>query len=273
MAKENRPWTRQGEKFWRAHHEAWKRSDLNQRQYCEAQGIPLKAFGNWRADIQRRATCARAASRDPQLPPALRLPDLRDYPPGARPGTANSPRGWPPLPRSPMFWSPNIAITCPLYRQSQFFARHGVEIDRSTLANWVGGACWWLEPLQARLAAHVFASPKLFADDTPIPVLIPAAAAPRPAGSGSMRATIDPGPDRNRRPPSISPARIAGQSVLPAISGTSVACCKVAGYAGFERLTMPGTIVLAACRVGGDVAIPAPHRPGRADYPHPVLHA
>src|SRR5260221_1903987 len=36
------------------------------------------------------------------------------------------------------------------YRQSQIFARHGVEIERSTLANWVGGACWWLEPLQSR---------------------------------------------------------------------------------------------------------------------------
>src|SRR5207244_5060125 len=35
----------------------------------------------------------------------------------------------------------------PLYRQSQVFARHGVEIERSTLANWVGGACWWLESL------------------------------------------------------------------------------------------------------------------------------
>ena len=35
--------------FLRAHHEAWKRSDLNQRQYCAAEGIPLKAFGNWRA--------------------------------------------------------------------------------------------------------------------------------------------------------------------------------------------------------------------------------
>ncbi len=61
----------------------------------------------------------------------------------------------------------------PLYRQSQIFARQGVELDRSTLANWVGGACWWLEPLQARLAEHVFASQKLFADDTPIPVLDP----------------------------------------------------------------------------------------------------
>ena len=42
------PWRRQHEAFWRAHHEAWKRSDLNQRQYCQAHGIPLKAFGNWR---------------------------------------------------------------------------------------------------------------------------------------------------------------------------------------------------------------------------------
>src|SRR5260370_19835581 len=61
----------------------------------------------------------------------------------------------------------------PLYRQSQIFARHGVEIERSTLANWVGGACWWLEPLQSRLAAHVFGSDKIFAADTPIPVLDP----------------------------------------------------------------------------------------------------
>ncbi len=42
------PRARYGEAFWRVHHEAWKRSDLNQREYCEAQGISLKAFGNWR---------------------------------------------------------------------------------------------------------------------------------------------------------------------------------------------------------------------------------
>ena len=49
MAGEHRPRQRYDEAFWRAHHDAWKRSDLNQREYCEAQGIPLKAFGNWRA--------------------------------------------------------------------------------------------------------------------------------------------------------------------------------------------------------------------------------
>jgi len=52
MVDENGAWRRQGESFWRAHHEAWKRSDLNQRQYCEAEGLPLKAFGNWRAKFK-----------------------------------------------------------------------------------------------------------------------------------------------------------------------------------------------------------------------------
>ena len=52
MVGETRPRQRYGETFWRTHHEAWKRSDLNQREYCEAQGIPLKAFGNWRAKFK-----------------------------------------------------------------------------------------------------------------------------------------------------------------------------------------------------------------------------
>ena len=37
------------EAFWRSHHETWRRSNLNQREYCEANGLPLKRFGNWRA--------------------------------------------------------------------------------------------------------------------------------------------------------------------------------------------------------------------------------
>ncbi len=55
----------------------------------------------------------------------------------------------------------------PLYRQAQIFTRHGVELERSTLAGWVGGACWWLEALDDRLRKDVFASDHLFADDTP----------------------------------------------------------------------------------------------------------
>jgi hypothetical protein len=52
MADDAAPRARYGEAFWRAHHEAWKRSDLNQREYCETQGLSLKAFGNWRAKFK-----------------------------------------------------------------------------------------------------------------------------------------------------------------------------------------------------------------------------
>ena len=60
-----------------------------------------------------------------------------------------------------------------LYRQAQILARHGIELERSTLAGWVGGACWWFEALHDRLCKHMFASDHLFADDTPIPVFDP----------------------------------------------------------------------------------------------------
>ena len=43
---------RYGEAFWRAHHEAWVQSELNQREYCEAHGIPLRAFDNWRVKFK-----------------------------------------------------------------------------------------------------------------------------------------------------------------------------------------------------------------------------
>src|SRR5512134_215114 len=61
----------------------------------------------------------------------------------------------------------------PLYRQSLIYARAGVDLDRSTLADWVGRVTWLLQPLGERLAAHVFAAAKIHADDTPVPVLDP----------------------------------------------------------------------------------------------------
>jgi transposase len=61
----------------------------------------------------------------------------------------------------------------PLYRQAQIFARQGVVLDRSTLCNWVGRACWWLEPLHALILSTVLSSPKVVADDTTLPVLDP----------------------------------------------------------------------------------------------------
>ena len=61
----------------------------------------------------------------------------------------------------------------PLYRQTQMLARQGVALDRSTLSNWVGRACWWLTPLYDLIVSTVLASDKLFADDTTLPVLDP----------------------------------------------------------------------------------------------------
>ena len=50
MAGEHRPWRRQREDFWRAHHEAWKLSDLNQREYYEAHELPQKGVENSKTD-------------------------------------------------------------------------------------------------------------------------------------------------------------------------------------------------------------------------------
>ena len=61
----------------------------------------------------------------------------------------------------------------PLYRQAQMLARQGVTLDRSTLSNWVGRACWWLMPLYDLVVSTVLSSDKLFADDTALPVLDP----------------------------------------------------------------------------------------------------
>src|SRR5215210_5671005 len=61
----------------------------------------------------------------------------------------------------------------PLYRQAQIFARQGIALDRSTLCDWVGRACWWLEPLWQLLRQHVMSSTRIFADDTRLPVLDP----------------------------------------------------------------------------------------------------
>ena len=61
----------------------------------------------------------------------------------------------------------------PLYRQSQIYAREGVDLDRSTLAGWVGAASELLTPLVDEIRKHVLAASKIHADDTPVPVLAP----------------------------------------------------------------------------------------------------
>jgi transposase len=61
----------------------------------------------------------------------------------------------------------------PLHRQSRIYARDGVELARSTLADWVGQASGLLKPLVDAIHRHVVGGDTLHADDTPIPVLDP----------------------------------------------------------------------------------------------------
>jgi transposase len=124
----------------------------------------------------------------------------------------------------------------PLYRQSQIFARDGIDLDRSTLADWVGGASALLEPLVDALADHVLGAAKLHADDTPVPVLCPGRGTTRqgrlwtyvrddrPAGSEEPPAVwFQYSPDRKAEHPRAHLASFAG--ILQAD-----------GYAGFDRL-------------------------------------
>src|SRR3954451_4023879 len=61
----------------------------------------------------------------------------------------------------------------PLHRQTGIYAREGVELDRATLADWVGSAVFLLAPLADAIGRHVRAGAALHADDTPVPVLSP----------------------------------------------------------------------------------------------------
>lgn len=61
----------------------------------------------------------------------------------------------------------------PLYRQAQIYARQGIQLDRSTLADWVGRAAWYLRPLRDHILDRLRRSERLFADETTAPVLDP----------------------------------------------------------------------------------------------------
>jgi len=50
------------ESFWHSHHDEWEHSALNQQEYCEVHGLPLKRFGNWRAKFKTECGCSGQAA-------------------------------------------------------------------------------------------------------------------------------------------------------------------------------------------------------------------
>jgi transposase len=139
------------------------------------------------------------------------------------------------------------ATHLPLYRQSQIFARSGLDLDRSTLADWVGGAHQLLSPLIEALREHVLAGAHLHADDMPYPVLAP--------GTGKTNIARISTYVRDERgwgsevPPAVlfryTPDRkgIHPHAHLADFAGALHAD----GYAGFDRLFETGRIHELAC--------------------------
>ena len=65
MVDENGAWARQSEAFWRAHHEAWKRSDLKSTAVLRGRGHPAQSVRQQAGDLQGRATAARTQAALP----------------------------------------------------------------------------------------------------------------------------------------------------------------------------------------------------------------
>ena len=97
----------------------------------------------------------------------------------------------------------------PLRRQSVIYGRAGVELERSTLADWVGQAAVLLEPLAAAITRHARAGVALHADDTPVPVLDPGRGKTKPVDYGCWSGTSAPGLARHRRRSATSTRRAA----------------------------------------------------------------
>jgi transposase len=135
----------------------------------------------------------------------------------------------------------------PLYRQAEIYAREGVELDRTLLAQWVGSTSALLTPLADALRAHVFAADVVHADDTPLPVLAP--------GLGKTKTgrvwtyVYDGRPAAGQLAPAVwfaySPDRRGEhpQRHLENFSGI----LQADGYAGYSKIYEGGRVLEAAC--------------------------
>jgi transposase len=135
----------------------------------------------------------------------------------------------------------------PLYRQAQIYARQGIDLDRSTLADWVGHAAWHLRPLHERLVGKLRHRPKLFADETTLPVLDPGRGRTK---TGQLWAyTADDRPWGGADPPGVvyvyAPDRKAERPIAHLAGFKGI--LQVDGYAGYAKLAERGAVELAFC--------------------------
>ena len=135
----------------------------------------------------------------------------------------------------------------PLYRQSAIYSREGVELNRSTLADWVGQVCRLLRPLNDALQRYVLQADKIHTDDTPVPVLQPGRKSTkqgrlwgylrddRPAGDDQPAAVwFGYSPDRKAKWPA---AHLQGYEGI----------VQVDGYPGYDALFATSPMIGAGC--------------------------
>ena len=135
----------------------------------------------------------------------------------------------------------------PLYRQAQIYARQGVKLDRSTLADWVGRVAFLLRPVWERLLDTLRTSAKLFADETTAPVLDPGRGRTK---TGQLFAYArDDRPWGGTDPPIVAyvyaPDRKAARPIAHLAGFRGV--LQVDGYAGYKALAEKGEVRLAFC--------------------------
>ena len=127
----------------------------------------------------------------------------------------------------------------PLHRQSGIYAREGVDLDRSTMAEWMGRIAALLSPLTEAIGRHVCAAPVLHADDTTVQVLTPGLGRTK---TGRLWAAVrDERPFAGTAPPAAfyrySPNRKGEHA--EALLGNCRGFLHADGYAGFNTLFAP----------------------------------
>ena len=135
----------------------------------------------------------------------------------------------------------------PLYRQAEIYAREGIELDRTLLAQWVGNLSALLTPLTDALRAHVFAADVVHADDTPIPVLAPGRGKTK---TGRLWTYV-----RDERPSAGTVAPAVWFAYTPDRKGEHpqrhledfTGVLQADGYAGFSKIYDGGRVLEAAC--------------------------
>ena len=159
----------------------------------------------------------------------------------------------------------------PLNRQAERYAREGVPLSLSTLADQVGAGCAVLAPLLERIEAHVLAAERLHGDDTTVPVLA--------KGKTDHRAMLDLCARRSAR--SAAPRRRRRCSTTRATAAASIRRRHLANYAGifqadayggynelYEPDRKPGPIIEAACWAHAPAQVLRPGRCRRERRPH-----